>query len=83
VFDDLLDADGSEIDMKPASVYTDGTVDVSWDSIVAVAMARMEMAMGYETTRDGVNNVVVNPLRTPPPELAPTDRVIVLAENED
>lgn len=77
VFADLLDADGSEIYLRPASAYITGPT--TFATVVAAASARGETALGYRFGAQGAAGVVVNPAKSTPVPALPADRVIVLA----
>ncbi len=86
VFEDLFDAAGSEIYMRPAEHYATAGKEVTFATIVEAARRRDEAAVGYRT-RDGDTDaernfgVHVNPHKSETFTIAPGDRVIVLAED--
>lgn len=85
IFDDLLDAQGSEIFLKPATDYIKPGVPVSFYTVVASARGRGEVAIGYrlralETDPDRTYGVVINPNKAALVTFSPADRVIVLAQ---
>jgi ion channel POLLUX/CASTOR len=86
VFQDLFDAEGSEIYMRPAEQYATAGAAVSFATIVEAARRRNEAAVGYRT-RDGESDaernfgVTVNPAKSETFTISPGDRVIVLAED--
>jgi hypothetical protein len=84
VFHDLLQADGSEIYLRPAGGYVVPGRETDWATFVAAAARRGETAIGYSSaslaeagSRFGV---VVNPPKGERFAAAPGDRVVVLAE---
>ncbi|GAA3648015.1 lipoprotein [Nocardioides ginsengisoli] len=84
VFHDLLQADGSEIYLRPAEGYVVAGRETDWATFVAAAARRGETAIGYSSaslaeagSRFGV---VVNPPKGERFAAAPGDRVVVLAE---
>jgi voltage-gated potassium channel Kch len=86
VFVDLLDADGSEIYLRPAEWYVAPGATVSFATIVDAARRRGESAFGYRSvalvgSADLPSGVVVNPAKSAIFTVAPGDRVVVLAED--
>ena len=86
VLGDILDADGSEIYLRPASHYLRLGVPVTFATIVAAAGRRGETALGFRTgaeARDSGRNygVTLNPPKSRSFTPAESDRVVVLAEN--
>ena len=86
VFGDLLDADGSEIYLRPVSQYVNVGRDVNFATIVESASRRGETAIGYrvaalagDPTR--AYGVHVNPRKSRSFVTDVADRVIVLAED--
>lgn len=85
VFEDLFDADGSEIYLKPAADYVVLDQPLTFRHVVASASRRGHVAIGYRlesASHDARRNygVVVNPPKEAEVRLAAGDRVIVLAE---
>ncbi len=86
VFNDLFDADGSEIYLKPAKNYVALDREVNFYTVTESARKRGEIAIGYRLERHADDSsraygVRVNP---PKPELItynPEDKIIVLAED--
>lgn len=86
VFEDLFDADGSEVYMRPAGHYVSPGTAVTFATIVEAARRRGESAIGYRTQEgedDAARNfgVVINPRKSDTFPIAAGDRVIVLAED--
>jgi ion channel POLLUX/CASTOR len=86
VFNDLFDPIGAEIFLKPATVYVQPGVPVSFYTVVEAARWRGEVAIGYrlsalETDEAHGYGVVVNPPKSPAVTFTPSDQVIVLAED--
>jgi voltage-gated potassium channel Kch len=86
VFEDLFDADGSEIYMRPADQYVAAGGETTFATIVESARRRGEAAIGYrtregETDADRNFGVHLNPPKSQVFAVAPGDRVIVLAED--
>ena len=79
VFADLLDADGSEIYLRPVDGYV-----VSFATVVAAASLRDEAALGVRIAArkgDETGGVLVNPPKSFTFVPAAADRVVVLAED--
>lgn len=84
IFNDLLDPQGTEIDLKPAADYIPLNVPVSFYTVIESAKQYNELAIGYrlkslETDRQRGYGVKVNPPKSVPITFAPGDRIIVLA----
>ncbi len=86
VFQDLLDADGAEIYLRPATDYVIAGDPVSYATIVAAAARRGETALGYRVASDADDpeagfGVHVNPAKSRTFSVTAVDRVVVLAED--
>lgn len=75
VFDDLFDADGSEIYLKPAADYVKDGQDVSFYTVLEAARRRGEVAIGYAKAEP-----TLNPNKADKVRFGAADRVIVIAE---
>jgi len=88
VYDDLFSEEGSEIYLKPASLYFEATpVEATFADIMRIAQKRGEVCMGVKIKaleRDAAQNFGVKliPEKTMKYVLQPDDALIVLAENE-
>jgi ion channel POLLUX/CASTOR len=84
VFADLLDAEGSEIYLRPVEWYVTGS-RATFATIVAAAGARGETALGFRSqtgaTAGGLAGVTLNPAKSQVFDLEAGDRVVVLAES--
>ncbi len=85
VFDDLFDAEGSEIYLKPAESYVKPGMEVNFYTVCTSASRRNETAIGYRICRfahdaDKSYGVVVNPDKSDKITFDRRDKVIVLAE---
>jgi voltage-gated potassium channel Kch len=85
VFEDLLNPEGSEIYLKPATDYVMPSVAVSFSTVVESARRRGETAIGYRLVAFGADpssyyGVIINPNKSEVVTFAAGDRVIVLAE---
>lgn len=86
VFEDLFDADGSEIYIKPAKEYVSIGEPVNFYTILESAARKHEVALGYRIlakSRDANEQygVVVNPKKSELIELTEQDEIIVLSED--
>jgi len=86
VFEDLFDAEGSEIYLKPASNYVSQEREVNFYTVIEAARRRREVAIGYRLQRhsgDGgrAYGVRVNPPKSAMVKFEPEDKIIVLAED--
>ncbi|MEA2735787.1 MAG: hypothetical protein QOE14_2238 [Humisphaera sp.] len=86
VFEDLFDADGSEIYLKPVGDYVQTGKPVNFYTVVESARRRNECAIGYRIVvlaRDvsKAYGVKVNPVKSETVTFAPEDKIIVLAED--
>jgi voltage-gated potassium channel Kch len=86
VFEDLFDADGSEIYIKPAREYVKIGQPVNFYTVLESAARKNEVAMGYRVVADAKNpdegyGVVVNPKKSDRFELTDEDMIIVLSED--
>lgn len=86
VFDDLFDADGSEIYVKPISNYIQPGKNINFYTIAEAACRKGEIAIGYRIDAyshkpDKAYGVVVNPKKSAAVTFAEKDKVIVIAED--
>jgi ion channel POLLUX/CASTOR len=86
VFEDLFDADGSEIYIKPAKEYISIGVPTNFYTILEAAARKNEVAIGYRiyAKSKDINHaygVVVNPKKSEYIELTEKDEIIVLSED--
>lgn len=84
VFEDLFDAEGSAIALKPASWYVRAGNPVSFAQVVAAARARGEVALGFRLADGGQGEpeIVMNPAKSASASLGSGDRVIVIGRPE-
>ncbi|MFN8016719.1 MAG: hypothetical protein U0P45_01210 [Acidimicrobiales bacterium] len=75
VFDELFDADGCFVSLRPARLYAPER-DVPYAEVVAAAVARGETAFGWRLAETG--EVVVNPPKSGIVRLLEGDQVLVL-----
>jgi len=86
VFNDLFDADGSEIYLKPAQNYVALDTEANFYTVLEAARRRGEIAIGYRLERfandaDRAYGVKVNPAKPETVVFKPEDKIIVLAED--
>ena len=86
LFDDIFDADGSEIYLKPASDYVKIGQPMTYWHVVESARQRGHAAIGYRqaaATTDASHGygVSVNPNKNTTVTFTAEDRVIVIAED--
>ncbi len=86
VFDDLFDAEGSEIYLKPAVNYIKPGVPVNFYTVVESAAGRNEIAIGYRICKyshdaSRTYGIVVNPDKSSMVTFDEKDKVIVIAED--
>ncbi|WP_258100076.1 CASTOR/POLLUX-related putative ion channel [Marinoscillum pacificum] len=86
VFEDLFDADGSEIYIKPASEYVKVGEPINFYTILESAARKNEVAIGYRVIKESKDmsrgyGVYVNPPKSNAFTLTKDDMVIVLSED--
>ena len=88
VYDDLFSEEGSEIYLKPASLYFETfPIEVSYADMIAIAQQRQEVCLGVkiktlEQDYDQNFGVKLIPEKTAVYTLAAEDTLVVLAEDE-
>lgn len=86
VFEDLFDADGSEIYIKPAREYVQTGQSMNFYTVLESAARKNEVAIGYRImtnakSSDNQYGVVLNPKKSEEFTLEENDKVIVLSED--
>jgi hypothetical protein len=86
VFEDLFDADGSEIYIKPAKEYVKVGEPINFYTVLESAARKNEVAIGYRVVKESKNankgyGVYVNPKKSENFTLTSEDRIIVLSED--
>lgn len=86
VFEDLFDADGSEIYIKPVTDYIKLGKPVNFYTILESAARKNEVAIGYRKISEARNanmgyGVVVNPKKSDLITFTDKDKIIVLSED--
>ncbi|HOO28446.1 MAG TPA: hypothetical protein PLU43_08270, partial [Lachnospiraceae bacterium] len=79
LFAELLDADGSEIYMKPASDYVKLETPVNFYLLTEIAKIRREIVIGCKQYIDGEIRILVNPAKSLSVSFHKEDTLIVLA----
>ncbi|MBL9004441.1 MAG: NAD-binding protein [Myxococcales bacterium] len=84
LLDDLFNADGSELYLRPASEYVRTGVALGFDTIVVAARRRGQVAIGYrlgaeeaQGTRQGVH---INPRKSETITLGEHDKIVLLGQ---
>ena len=85
VFEDLFNAEGSEVYLKPASLYAKPGEATSFYALVDAARARGQVAIGYRRMADQFDSskaygVTMNPPKEKSITLGENDRLIIIAE---
>ncbi len=85
-FADILNTDGSEIYLKPASVYIRLGHPINFCTIVESARQKGQVALGYRLAADAADpeksyGIVLNPNKSSVIQFNEGDNIIVLAEN--
>ena len=86
VFQDLLDTQGQEIYLKPATDYVEAGRPVDFYTVVEAARRRGEVAIGHrlmspEARRGPMDGVSLNPVKAARTTYDAADRIIVIAED--
>jgi voltage-gated potassium channel Kch len=85
VFDDLFDADGNEIYIKPYTDYMPPNTTTDFFSVIQATTKRKEIAFGYIMGKHADNpdknyGVVINPNKSDKVTFSDGDRIIMIAE---
>lgn len=86
VFADILNVEGSEICLKPASVYIRLDHPVSFYSIVESARQKGQVALGYRLAANATDSgksygIELNPIKSSIVQFTEADKIIVLADD--
>lgn len=86
VFNEIFDADGAEIYLKPAGDYVATGSPVPFLAVVEAARQRQETAIGYRLASEARKNTASHGVHVNPPKssllvFSPDDKVIVVAES--
>ena len=80
LFEDLLDADGSEIYMKPAASYVQLNKTVNMYTLTEIAKNRGEIFVGYKKQDRNGLSLITNPVKNTSVSFSDEDYLIVIAE---
>jgi hypothetical protein len=86
VFDDMFDADGSEIYLKPIINYIKAGMEVDFFTVLESAKRQNQIAIGYrimskQYDKESSYGIVLNPLKSKKLCFSPDDKIIVFAED--
>jgi voltage-gated potassium channel Kch len=86
IFEDILDADGSELYIKPITNYIDVTNPINFYTLVEAARQRGEVAIGYRISKQARDaglsyGVHLNPDKSPAVTFCDQDSLIVVAQS--
>ncbi|MDA1256217.1 MAG: NAD-binding protein [Proteobacteria bacterium] len=86
VFDDMFDADSSEIYLKPITNYIKAGMEVDFFTVLESAKRQNQIAIGYrimsnQYDKESSYGIVLNPLKSKKICFSPDDKIIVLAED--
>uniref|UniRef100_UPI004057597F CASTOR/POLLUX-related putative ion channel n=1 Tax=Acetatifactor sp. TaxID=1872090 RepID=UPI004057597F len=79
LFAELLDAEGSEVYMRPASNYVKLGMEVDFYILTEIVKVRREIVIGCRKYQDGNINIVLNPPKTEKFTFCEEDALIVIA----
>jgi len=87
VFTDLLDAEGTDMTLRPAMAYVTLGQALPFSNTVRAARSRGEIAIGYRSARLAASGspsagVVLNPIKSAPVTFGDGDQIIVLTSVE-
>lgn len=80
IIEELLDAEGSELYMKPASLYVRPGVPVDGYTLAGAAAGKGEVFVGYRLGSDASHRVIVNPDKAEKVTFAAGDQIVVIAQ---
>ena len=84
VFDDLFDADGAAINLRPIEHYIAAGNTVEWAEVVAIAAAHGESAIGYRSVASAAGSastgIVMNPAKNSQFTSVAGDGLVVISD---
>jgi voltage-gated potassium channel Kch len=83
LFEDLLDADGSELYMKKASRYVKTDTETDFYAVTEIARKRNEIAVGYKKVTPGGIMMKTNPSKSERMLFGSEDYLIVIAQDNN
>jgi voltage-gated potassium channel Kch len=86
VFDDMFDANGSEIYLKPITNYIKAGIEVDFFTVLESAKRQNQIAIGYriminQYDKESSYGIVLNPLKSKKICFSTDDKIIVLAQD--
>lgn len=81
LFEDLLDADGSELYMKKACRYVKSGTETDFYTVTEIAAKRGEIAVGYKKMTGSGIQIITNPKKSERISFTDEDYLIVIAED--
>lgn len=81
LFEDLLDADGSELYMKKACRYVKPDVETDFYTLTEIAKKRNELVVGYKKATPEGLFIKTNPRKSERVSFQPDDYMIVIAQD--
>lgn len=86
VFNDMFDADGSEIYLKSMSNYVKSDTEIDFYTVLESAKRQGQIAIGYRVMskqydKESSYGIVVNPVKSKKITFKPEDKIIVFAED--
>jgi hypothetical protein len=83
LFEDLLDADGSELYMKKADRYVRTGVETDFYAITEIAKKRNEIAVGFKKVTPAGITIKTNPTKSERISFGREDYLIVIAQDNN
>ncbi|CAB4637332.1 unannotated protein [freshwater metagenome] len=84
VFEDLFDADGASINVRPIEQYAPLGKEIEFAELVAIARAHGQSAIGYRLLAnapgDAASGVAMNPAKTTKFKPAAGDALVVISD---
>ena len=79
VFNELLQAEGSEIHIRPASNYVKLNVEMDFYAVTEILKNKNEIAIGYKKQNENTFDIITNPLKSEKITFTSEDAIITLA----
>ena len=86
VFEDLMDADGCEIYLKPAENYIKTGIETDFFTVIESCLRRGEIPFGYrqiknKNSKEDNYGVVINPVKSAKVKFEKGDKILVISED--
>ena len=86
VFEQIFQADGHEVYIRPVHYYVKTDVELNFYTVVESALLKNEIAIGYRIMKHGTNaaknyGIILNPVKSENISFSENDFVIVMAED--